>query len=227
MKAKKLLALLLAMMMLLPVGCDGVGSDEEEKIPFDPEQAKAQLQVEEQVIEHAKQEYYYSTEKSVVLVLKNTYNYGMNVKCKLTTYDADGYVLNVHNETGKGIGSGAESVICFQQIEDFASYEYDLTVTEAPEEDCIADKLTYEIEKGREQSGEKTLIATVSNPSGIKAYNVVGYMLFFENGKMTGYDYRDHDDQSYFEFAPGASTTQKYGYSDTYKFIITAERATW
>ena len=154
-KPKKLLAFALALMLLLlPTGCKDKRNEEDvENEPFDAEQVSAQLNVEGYVLEE-----YTIYKDAVVLLVENTSLFGLDIHCELTTYDEDGYVIDVHNEKQRAVAEGMETVFLFDYLEKFASYDYKLTVEEVPQEDIVMDQLSYDIAESKEHFMRKMVI---------------------------------------------------------------------
>ena len=221
-KTKKLLALVLALMLLLtPTACKNK-EDDAQKEPFDAEKVLSQLKVEDHAL--TIDETYGPDTHSIVLLVENTSHFGVNMHCKLTTYDKEGYVVDMLNEEQNAVAGGTETVFFFDDIRDFSSYDYEFTVTEASEEKCIADQFDYEIDEGKDR-----FFVNVTNNSERKATTVLGYMLFYNGDTLVGCTRNGH--MGDIDLSAGKSESAEYlkpeDAFDSYKFVITGEPATW
>ena len=194
-RARKWLALLLAMVILLALtacggnqpnnnfgknNVDGDQQNESQQETFDEQKVLSQLEVNEYRTYAGPQDVaiILDGERQLVYHVKNNSNFHVKLTFKITTYNADNEVVQILHEEIEALEKGAEAVLKCTRIEEYQFCEYEIKAEEVAIKESVTDKISSDMIKTKEK-----MLVTVTNNS--EHYiNVEKYLLCFENGRM-------------------------------------------
>ena len=223
MKRKLILFLVLCMCFL--VGCgnehgnlseSGTKNDdfigETEKV--DESDLLSQMDIEEYSYENGVGDTIY------ILVLKNNSKDTVKVFVNAIAKDASGNIIGAADSEENGIGSG--EIIClvnyFDSVEDASDFEYTMTV----KQDRECKSVLSELEIRESQTSEKVIVTCTNNGDNTPFVKISA--LFFNDGKLIGYDYGFVvDDES--ELKPGVTLSEELTYDEEFDEVQVFVRA--
>lgn len=152
------------------------------------------------------------------VVVKNTSDYTVELEGKVKFYDSDKNLIGYSSSSEHAVGPNEELCFTFNNEEAFSSYEITWSVSEEKYYSPVCGKISLDVTKAKEKA-----IIEATNNGEIPAEFVEYTALFFENGKVIGYDDGYLVDSDY-EIKPGQSEMREadcYDYYDDVKVYIT------
>lgn len=224
---KKLLAVIMVLVLSVSLfACGDGGSSTGIKEKFDADKVLSQLEVEEYV--HTVDSGIYGIQHQACIIVQNNSKFNIKISTLVKALDKEGNVLEVETIEKKGLANGMGTVLDCDYLANssaskFDRLEYEFTVTEAREYDCVSTKLDYKItsEKGTE-------IVSVTNKSGRDLYWVTGDIVYYKDGKPVKLDGMSFENDATYDFPNGATITESFstahvGEYDSYKFFLYSE----
>lgn len=153
--------------------------------------------------------------------ITNNSEYDLSLEVDLKYYDAANELVGADSRSLEAVQSGTTVLLYTMPDEDFATIEYEISVSEEIFYDCVVKDLSYEVTSAKQKE-----IVTITNNGDYPAEFVECSMLFFMGEEVVGFaqNYFTDDD---FELKPGKSKTcemECYESYDSYKIYITGRR---
>jgi hypothetical protein len=166
-------------------------------------------------LEVIQRKYRYSYFTGVILIVKNTSDFTLEISAELETFAANGRILAHKSSTVNAVGAGQMTILDFSLDEDFAVSKYKLSVVPEKYYKSVTQDLTYTYSSAKNKE-----IITVTNNGNIPAEFVRGNVIFLKNEIIVYMDQESFTDND-FELKPGKSITKEAYCSEEYdSFII-------
>lgn len=155
------------------------------------------------------------------VVVTNNSEITVKASVNAVAKDAEGNIIGTADSSMRGIASG--ETIClenkFSDIEGADSFEYTITVGE----DVYTESAFKDIEIQESRTDTKVIL-TCTNNGEDSVLGVEGYVLFFVNGEVVGYDESDIGD---YEITPSTTVSQEFsckGEFDDVKYFVHGQK---
>lgn len=124
-----------------------------------------------------------------IFIIDNPTEYNLSINVEVKFYNKDGKLVGAKDGTITAVEKKTQTFIYFSS-EDYDKLDYNLTVTEEKEYNCVISALSYESVKASDKE-----IVSLTNNGNLDAY-VKGYAVFFKDGKIVDFTYEYFTDDN-------------------------------